>query len=218
MHVFQRQTCILKIHELEVNCGQIICIWKSYIGCHFLSSSMFFQYVELPFIVLWYLIKILIIIFLFKWTFWESRAGSQNPSSLCSLSSAWCCWFVGHVWVSEINWESEWAKDFYPLVVSLGKSLSNAFRGKKYECPIIPVQLCMEAVTQLEISFRFPNFIFYSPASLIQLGENERLMLYKYVKVFFFGEHNNPVWCHSFTQQNKKRCSRKCYVITLHRC
>lgn len=85
----------------------------------------------------------------------------------------------------KINWESEWAKDFYPLVVSLRKDLSKLFRKKK-ECPIIPVQLCMEAVTQLENSFRFPNFIFYSRASLIQLSVNGRDKLCKYVEVFFF--------------------------------
>lgn len=58
-------------------------------------------------------------------------------------------------------------------------------KKKKHECPIIPVQLCMEAVTQLENSFRFQIFIFYSLASLIRFSVNGKDKLCKYVKVFF---------------------------------
>lgn len=52
------------------------------------------------------------------------------------------------------------------------------YGGEKDECPIIPVQLCMETVTQLEISFT--NFLFFdSQAAFIQLNVNEAMMLHE---------------------------------------
>lgn len=131
--------------------------------------------------------------------FWDTSAG---PISVYPLSPVCCSWFVGHVWASEIKPERECAKDFYPLVVSLGKGLSYSFRGKKIQMSNYPCSAVHGGSDPVgKISFISLNFIFYSPATLIQLAESERVMLHKYVEVFVYGVPNHPVWCHPPTLQ-----------------
>lgn len=106
---------------------------------------------------------------------------------LCSLSLVWCCWFVGHVWVSEMNWESEWAEDIYPLVVSLGKGLSNSFRKKKIWMSNYPCSAVHGGRDPVGKQFQISEFhILFTNKSHTVNGVNGKDKLCKYVEVFFF--------------------------------